>query len=43
MPVSPSAWIDVGSLIAGVVIGAIGAVAGVKLKGKAPPKGNALR
>ena len=43
MLVNPSTWVDLGSLIAGVVIGVAGAVAGVKLKGKAPPKGNALR
>jgi hypothetical protein len=40
---SPATWVDLGSLIAGAVIGAVGALAGVKLKGKAPPKGTALR
>lgn len=36
-------WFDVGSLIAGMVVGIVGALAGLKLKGKAPPKGDDLR
>ena len=40
---TPSSWVDFGSLIAGMIVGAIGALAGVRLRGKAPPKGDALR
>lgn len=36
-------WFDLGSLLAGVVVGALGALGAVKLRGKAPPKGDALR
>ena len=38
-----AAWVDLGSLVAGAIIGAAGAIVGVKLKGKAPPKGTSLR
>jgi len=40
---NPSAWLDLGSLIAGVVLGVVGTVGGIRLRGKAPPRGDALR
>lgn len=40
---SPSTWLDLGSLLAGVVLGVVGTVGGLKLRGKAPPRGDALR
>jgi uncharacterized membrane protein len=40
---NPSTWLDLGSLIAGVVLGVVGTVGGLKLRGKAPPRGDALR
>jgi len=40
---NPSTWLDLGSLIAGVVLGVVGAVGGIRLRGKSPPRGDALR
>ena len=40
---SAGSWLDLGSLVAGVVLGALGALGGVKLAGKAPPRGSRLR
>ena len=38
-----SSWFDLGSLVAGVVFGVVGALGGVRLAGKAPPQGSRLR
>jgi len=38
-----NSWLDLGSLVAGVVLGALGALGGVRLAGKAPPRGSRLR
>lgn len=40
---SAPAWFDWGALIAGVLVGALGTLGAVKLRGKAPPKGDVLR
>lgn len=38
-----SSWFDLGSLVAGIVVGVVGALGGVRLAGKAPPRGSRLR
>ena len=37
------AWFDWGARLAGMLVGALGVLGAVKLKGKAPPKGDVLR
>lgn len=40
---STGSWFDLGSLVAGIVVGVVGALGGVRLAGKAPPRGSRLR
>lgn len=40
---SAGSWFDLGSLVAGVVLGVVGALGSIKLTGKAPPRGSRLR
>lgn len=40
---SAGSWFDLGSLVAGIVVGVVGALGGVRLTGKAPPRGSRLR